>query len=211
MTESQLIPSQTVTVRIVVEQAPVVGRCESVCDMSFDGSDPHFCAFMEHVTGRHQCDRCRNRHTWGPMHPVFPPSVHAEPAPVGDLFDRIEKAAVDYRYQHRMPNDEILTAVVKGGMDALGHAAMLRGMPVVSHDQIVSWFLARKLVFVVWPDDSFIGDQPDVLVYKPGAFLSGPVDTADERPHSRACGIRIHNHGPACAPDCPTCVEAAQL
>lgn len=27
----------------------------------------------------------------------------------------------------------------------------------------------------------------------------------DERPHSRACGIRQHPHGTACAKDCPTC------
>lgn len=24
-------------------------------------------------------------------------------------------------------------------------------------------------------------------------------------PHSRACGIRPHEHGSSCAPDCPTC------
>lgn len=29
--------------------------------------------------------------------------------------------------------------------------------------------------------------------------------TADIRPHSRACGFRHHDHGAACAPDCPTC------
>lgn len=27
----------------------------------------------------------------------------------------------------------------------------------------------------------------------------------DERPHSRACGMHAHPHGPACAADCPTC------
>lgn len=26
-------------------------------------------------------------------------------------------------------------------------------------------------------------------------------------PHSRACGIRPHPHGPLCARDCPTCIE----
>lgn len=30
----------------------------------------------------------------------------------------------------------------------------------------------------------------------------------DERPHSRACGITIHDHGPGCAADCPTCIQA---
>lgn len=27
----------------------------------------------------------------------------------------------------------------------------------------------------------------------------------DDRPHSRACGFRHHEHGPDCAADCPTC------
>lgn len=27
----------------------------------------------------------------------------------------------------------------------------------------------------------------------------------DPRPHSRACGIQTHRHGPACSKDCPTC------
>lgn len=28
---------------------------------------------------------------------------------------------------------------------------------------------------------------------------------ADERPHSRACGIRVHDHGTDCHTNCPTC------
>jgi hypothetical protein len=27
----------------------------------------------------------------------------------------------------------------------------------------------------------------------------------DSRPHSRACGISKHDHGPACSTNCPTC------
>lgn len=27
----------------------------------------------------------------------------------------------------------------------------------------------------------------------------------DDRPHSRACGIRCQGHGPECSSDCPTC------
>ena len=27
----------------------------------------------------------------------------------------------------------------------------------------------------------------------------------DNRPHSRACGIAMHEHGPQCNPNCPTC------
>lgn len=30
-------------------------------------------------------------------------------------------------------------------------------------------------------------------------------DDKDLRPHSRACGIRQHDHGTQCAVDCPTC------
>lgn len=30
-------------------------------------------------------------------------------------------------------------------------------------------------------------------------------DGKDRRPHSRACGIRIHPHGVECSSDCPTC------
>lgn len=32
-----------------------------------------------------------------------------------------------------------------------------------------------------------------------------PEPVEDRRPHSRACGIREHRHGPNCAIDCPTC------
>jgi hypothetical protein len=33
----------------------------------------------------------------------------------------------------------------------------------------------------------------------------GPPDKWDTRPHSRACGIHPHQHGPLCEVDCPTC------
>ena len=32
----------------------------------------------------------------------------------------------------------------------------------------------------------------------------------DERPHSRACGWRNHEHGTACHPNCPTCHGRAE-
>ena len=35
--------------------------------------------------------------------------------------------------------------------------------------------------------------------------VSGYIAVKDRRPHSRACGIRPHEHGSACARDCPTC------
>lgn len=28
---------------------------------------------------------------------------------------------------------------------------------------------------------------------------------SDPKPHSRACGITVHDHGVQCAPNCPTC------
>lgn len=33
--------------------------------------------------------------------------------------------------------------------------------------------------------------------------------TRDGRPHSRACGIRKHDHGRECSKDCPTCGGSA--
>lgn len=33
----------------------------------------------------------------------------------------------------------------------------------------------------------------------------GEVQSRDERPHSRACGIKYHQHGPMCSRNCPTC------
>lgn len=41
--------------------------------------------------------------------------------------------------------------------------------------------------------------------------LVSRVEARDERRHSRACGMAIHLHGPACAPDCPTCAMEAAL
>ena len=43
--------------------------------------------------------------------------------------------------------------------------------------------------------------------------LSREIVWDDDRPHSRACGIKQHHHGAACAEDCPTCgnLEAVKL
>lgn len=42
-----------------------------------------------------------------------------------------------------------------------------------------------------------------------GWYLDAVVANAepgvDRRPHSRACTIQEHSHGPRCAGDCPTC------
>jgi len=48
----------------------------------------------------------------------------------------------------------------------------------------------------------------DAEVEIPVAFqidLDKEISLTTEGPHSRACGIRPHTHGLACAKDCPTC------
>lgn len=49
-------------------------------------------------------------------------------------------------------------------------------------------------------------EQPVAVQTAPAGFagFAGPW-TDDCRPHSRACGIQRHPHGPQCARDCPTC------
>jgi len=42
-----------------------------------------------------------------------------------------------------------------------------------------------------------------------GAWADVIFVGVDKRPHSRACGWRIHGHGPACHPNCPTCGRAS--
>ena len=46
--------------------------------------------------------------------------------------------------------------------------------------------------------------KPDVFeaTYE---LVEEPSPVIPELPHSRACGIKKHDHGPACSPDCPTC------
>lgn len=44
-----------------------------------------------------------------------------------------------------------------------------------------------------------------MLTIPPGHAVSVGQATADRSPHSRACGIRMHEHGPECFRDCPTC------
>jgi hypothetical protein len=53
-----------------------------------------------------------------------------------------------------------------------------------------------------WMD---MGEPREITVtIEPGDMLNNPKRT-DERPHSRACGIRPHEHGPECSTNCPTC------
>jgi len=52
--------------------------------------------------------------------------------------------------------------------------------------------------------------SPDVVTVtiEPGDLLNDDAISRDEtthRPHSRACGIRKHQHGPECNSNCPTC------
>lgn len=37
------------------------------------------------------------------------------------------------------------------------------------------------------------------------AWMDSRSPARDRRPHSRACGIKWHEHGSECTPDCPTC------
>lgn len=56
------------------------------------------------------------------------------------------------------------------------------------------------------PTDIDPPSPPDaVLKGQPVPGWNAPYPPKDQRPHSRACGIKIHEHGPACTPDCPTC------
>jgi hypothetical protein len=44
------------------------------------------------------------------------------------------------------------------------------------------------------------------LIQRVYALEGGDVRTPDDRrPHSRACGWELHEHGPACHRNCPTC------
>jgi hypothetical protein len=61
------------------------------------------------------------------------------------------------------------------------------------------------------PGDRFatINREGRVLVWRvdeDGLARVQPETTIlDNRPHSRACGVRRHDHGPECSIDCPTC------
>jgi hypothetical protein len=50
-------------------------------------------------------------------------------------------------------------------------------------------------LLAAFPADPFEGLPP----------ASAPVWQEDRRPHSRACGFRVHPHGNACHSNCPTC------
>lgn len=54
-------------------------------------------------------------------------------------------------------------------------------------------------------------EDPIRNLERAGALIAAEIDrlqglsTPDRRPHSRACGIQPHEHGPACSTNCPTC------
>lgn len=176
MSDSILTPFPTVILKIAV-QATALGRCESVCDMSPGGYDPHFCAFMEHATGRHQCSRCGADHTWGPMRPAFPPSTDvgpdAEPGPLGNLLDEIERTAADHRYQARLADGTRLAVAVPGGIHALVGAAVRKngGMAIVSEEQIRHWLEKHDLDLISVQRQG--NEDRSFLIYEPGVFVKG--------------------------------------
>lgn len=68
-----------------------------------------------------------------------------------------------------------------------------------------------------WVDPDARSDRRRDLV-RAGGLIAAAIDrhdageapaaTRDDRPHSRACGIRRHDHGPDCDSSCPTCIAA---
>jgi len=44
-----------------------------------------------------------------------------------------------------------------------------------------------------------------MMVHHPERDDKRVTTAPDDRPHSRACGIRNHEHGPDCHSNCPTC------
>ena len=59
------------------------------------------------------------------------------------------------------------------------------------------------------PNELKLPDHKHESGYHPFVPYVVPADVVDFRPpvgaHSRACGIRKHDHGSACSRDCPTC------
>jgi hypothetical protein len=63
---------------------------------------------------------------------------------------------------------------------------------------------------MVCPGDWVItGTSGQYTTCKPDVFANRyelvEREEFDRRPHSRACGIKIHDHGPSCSSNCPTC------
>lgn len=80
--------------------------------------------------------------------------------------------------------------------------ARLGGSPLI-HVEINE---ERRLVVM------YVGDQPIGMAPETTDALIDSLTNAnralrarDNRPHSRACGIGPHEHGPACHSNCPTC------
>jgi len=110
-------------------------------------------------------------HDWGER--MFTSGPYFETPPQGDLFDQIEKAAADYRYEHRLPFSfgPNLKVIVTGNMGALRAAAGARGLPVVSDDDIVMWLQARGLELAEVHGPT--GPAAGIMVYQPGTFVAG--------------------------------------
>lgn len=78
------------------------------------------------------------------------------------------------------------------------------------------WITAWREFATAAGADAFIASRTPVTLEDHTAVVVVPADMQieaaslvsrldDRRPHSRACGIKIHQHGSACARECPTC------
>lgn len=60
-----------------------------------------------------------------------------------------------------------------------------------------------------WPDGTRVVGEVHGATQRDGAYFNlkvqHPLPEPHGGPHSRACGIRPHEHGLACKMDCPTC------
>lgn len=98
-----------------------------------------------------------------------------------DLLDLIELHAGLYRFQNRLPHDDNLVVIVRGGIERLAQVAAARyRMPglVVSPVAVEAWLARRNLQLIEvntagvnWPD------EPNFILYKQGTF----VREGDER------------------------------
>jgi len=105
---------------------------------------------------------------------VPPPAPARAP---GSVFDEIDRAADNYRYEHRLPRTDVLVLVVAGGVDRLAAAgsSLLGGVPLPS-GSVLAWLRSRYLELV--PVHNYIGQEVagelEFLIYKAGTWVPEP-------------------------------------
>jgi hypothetical protein len=176
-----------------------------------DGNEHYRCSFV-HTDG-FPCSQVWSvwrglpAEEWAYRHVHLEKPEPAEP----NIFDQLDLAFTNYRYNNRLPADTSLDLVMRGGPERLAQLATKQGRLTVVPQQVVNWLAARGVsLHSVDIDMQAAADKEiEFLIYKTGSFIKEPYDLPDmrldQRPHSRACGIRNHPHGPECSPDCPTC------